>query len=192
MQITRIVPALAVLVLGLAGCAGPDDGPPVASAGSAPPGAGTPTRVVEEDKPLKMAQCMREQGQDWWPDPVEGQGVRIQIPRGADKAKVDAAMEACKEWSPLGGDGPDRVDPALIELARQQSKCMRENGVPKFPDPKPNGQLQIDGDKLGTGPGDPVFDAAEKTCSRFRPSGPPPAGSRDGGPGTIGGGPVGR
>jgi hypothetical protein len=51
------------------------------------------------------------------------------------------------------------------------AKCMRANGVPNFPDPGPNGQLAIDSSKLGTGPGDPTWDKAEKACAEYRPEG---------------------
>jgi hypothetical protein len=46
---------------------------------------------------------------------------------------------------------------------------MRENGVPNFPDPGPNGEIRIDEGKLGVGPGDPEFEAAQKACARFMP-----------------------
>jgi hypothetical protein len=116
---------------------------------------------------------MRDNGMTWFQDPEPGQrGIRISVPQGQDRAKVDAAMAACKKFLPNGGE-PPKMDAAAIEQARQMSKCMRENGVPNFPDPGPNGEMRIDGNKLGTGPGEPAFDAAEKACARFRPSPPP-------------------
>ena len=109
----------------------------------------------------------------WFKDPEpDERGIRISVPKGQDKAKVDAAMEACKKFLPNGGE-PPKMDAAAAEQVRQMSKCMRENGVPNFPDPGPDGGIQIDGDKLGMSPGEPDFDAAEKACARFRPSPPP-------------------
>jgi hypothetical protein len=50
---------------------------------------------------------------------------------------------------------------------------MRENGVPNFPDPNPDGGIAIKGDELGTGPGDPTFDKAQEICSKNMPDGGP-------------------
>jgi hypothetical protein len=171
---------LLVLLLSLAGCAAEDGGDGVATAGGTPTGGASsaPAGGDGDGDGLKFAQCMRENGMTWFKDPEPGQrGIRISVPQGQDRAKVDAAMAACKKFLPNGGE-PPKMDAAAIEQARQMSRCMRENGVPNFPDPGPNGEMRIDGNKLGTGPGEPAFDAAEKACARFRPS--PPAGEPGG------------
>ena len=164
-----LLPAL--LLLALTGCAAADAGDDVATAGGATPAptASTGATAGSDGDGLKFAQCMRDNGLTWFEDPQPGQrGVRIQIPQGQDKAKVDKAMTACKQYLPNGGE-PPKLDAAAMEQARQMAKCMRENGVPDFPDPEPDGGIRIDGRKLGTGPGDPAFDAAEKACARYMP-----------------------
>ena len=175
----RTVPLVLMLVLAAAGCGGGDSGDGVATAGGRTPAAAATSAAAGEGDGLKFAQCMRENGLPWFEDPEPGaRGVRISIPQGADKAKVDAAMAACRQHLPNGGEPPE-MDAASIEQARQLSKCMRANGVPNFPDPQPDGGMVIDGRKLGTGPGEPAFDAAEKKCAQFQP------GPRDGdGPAT--------
>ncbi|MER6172995.1 hypothetical protein [Streptosporangium sp. NPDC001681] len=50
------------------------------------------------DEMVKYVQCMREQGIDM-EDPDPNGGVKFQFPAGAE-AKVKAAEEACKEFSP--------------------------------------------------------------------------------------------
>jgi hypothetical protein len=120
--------------------------------------------------PLKFARCMREHGLSWFPDPKPNGGTELSVPAGTDKAKVDAAMEACKKYAPDGG-APQTPDAAALEQVRQLAKCMRENGVPKFPDPDANGNLKIDGNTVGLGPGDPAFDAAERACAKYQPKG---------------------
>jgi hypothetical protein len=162
-----------MLTLTLAGCAAQNSGDGVATANGKPTAtASSQPSTNDEDAALKFAQCMRQHGMSWFPDPQPGgRGLQIKIPPGQDKAKVDAAMEACKKFMPNGGK-PEKLDPQALEQARQMSKCMRENGVPNFPDPNANGELQLDGDKLGVGPGDPTFDAAEKACAQFGPKGP--------------------
>jgi hypothetical protein len=156
--------------MAVAGCAAPDTGDEVATAGGAPTPSSSAEAKPDRDAPLKFSQCMREQGLTWFPDPNPGGQMSIKIPKGADKAKVDAAMEACKQWSPDAGR-PEKADPEMLEQARKLSQCMRDNGVTKFPDPDPNGNMHIDGDKVGMGPGDPAFDKADKACSGLRPSG---------------------
>lgn len=164
----------AVVLLALAGCAKETGGDGVATAGGIGPTASAAAAADKGDA-LKFAQCMREHGLSWFSDPEPGQrGVRIQIPKGQDRSKVDAAMQACKQHLPNGGE-PPKLDAATLEQMRQMAKCMRENGVPNFPDPAADGGIMLDSRKLGNGPGDPDFDAAEAACARLRPS-PPPGG----------------
>jgi hypothetical protein len=163
-----------MLTIASAGCASNDnEGSGVATAQS---GGATPTAsqsaapANDPDAPLKFSQCMRKEGITWFPDPDNSGKMSIHVPASQDKAKFDAAMEACKQWSPDGGQRPP-VDPADIERGRQMAKCMRENGVPNFPDPKADGSLALDAEKLGTRPGEPTFDKAEKLCSKYLPPG---------------------
>ena len=154
-----------------AGCGGPTGGAQVASAGGTPTAGASAAATRDADAPLKFSQCMREQGMSWFPDPQPaGGGLRITVPKGTDKAKVDAAMAACKQWAPDGGDR-GKADPQRLEQGRQLAQCMRDNGVPDFPDPQPDGSVRLDGSKLGTGPGNPTFDKADEACSKHRPSG---------------------
>ena len=169
---TRILALGLLLTAATAGCRPAPAGDKVASAGGVPTASASAAAVSDEDAPLKFSQCMREQGITWFPDPKPGGGgLQIKIPKGTDKAKMDAAMAACKKWAPDGGErGP--ADPKQLEQARQMSQCMRDNGVPNFPDPDANGNMRLDGDKVGVGPGDPTFDKADEACSKYRPSGP--------------------
>jgi hypothetical protein len=166
-----------------AGCArgaGGDD-PAVASAnGSTPAASASATAGADTDAPVKFSQCMREHGLSWFPDPKPDGRLTIDVPPGVPKEKVDAAQEACKQWAPGGGDAP-KMDPADLEKVRQMAKCMRANGVPNFPDPQPDGRLQVDGNQVG-GPDDPTFAKAQKICDKLMPS--KPAGA-DGGPKTL-------
>jgi hypothetical protein len=181
----RIRTALALgLLLTLAGCAAQTEGNGIATADGAPKATATATATAQTDDPdapLKFAKCMREHGMSWFPDPQPGGGLQINIPAGTDKDKVDAAMAACKKFMPNGG-APDRPDPAQLEQARQMSQCMRDHGITNFPDPSANGQMMLDRNKLGTGPGDPKFDAADKACAQYRPKAP--SGAATDGPAT--------
>jgi hypothetical protein len=171
MRTTRILALGLLIAAAAAGCGPAPAGDKVASAGGAPTASASAAAVEDEDAPLKFSQCMRDQGITWFPDPKPaGGGLAIKIPEGTDKAKMDAAMAACKKYMPDGGErGP--VDPKQLEQARQMAQCMRDNGVPNFPDPDADGNMRLDGDKIGMGPGDPTFDKADEACSKYRPQG---------------------
>jgi hypothetical protein len=190
MRTATVVAFGLMLTLASAGCArSDDDGPGVATAQNGPASASaSPSAKAsrDPDAPLKFAKCMREQGLTWFPDPKSGGGMAIKVPKGFDPKKLEAAHEACKQFAPgMDGDGPAQADPEMLEKARQMAKCMRENGVPNFPDPQPNGGIRLDGDKLGTGPGDPTFDKAEEKCAKFMPN---PDGGKQMGSDSAGGG----
>jgi len=170
---TRMPKAVLAVLLALtaAACArGNHNDPQVASAQNRTAGPSPSASASEDpDAPLKFSQCMRDHGITWFPDPVDGR-LSIQIPKGTDAKKMEAAQEACKRWAPDGG-APKKLDPQQLQTLRDMAACMRANGVPNFPDPDPNGGIRIDGSKVGMGPGDPTFDKAEKACSKYMPKG---------------------
>lgn len=54
------------------------------------------------------------------------------------------------------------------------SRCMRAHGVPAFPDPGANGELQLRaGPGTGIDPNSPTFKAAQQTCKSLLPTPPP-------------------
>lgn len=175
----RTMTALLLMVaLTVTACAEPGDpGDGVASVnGTATPSASAAGEG--EGDQLTFAQCMRENGMTWFEDPEPGaRGLKIAVPPGTDKAKFEAAMKACRKHLPGGGE-PGRLDPQAMERARQMSKCMRENGIPNFPDPGPDGGISIERGQLDVEPGDPAFDRAEKACARYAPGGEREEGTR--------------
>jgi hypothetical protein len=134
----------------LTGCAAQDGGTPaVATAGDGTSGSAEESPAPsDEDQARQFAECMRAEGIDI-PDPQPGTGpaaggkggpgVAIRIEGGGEnKAKVDAAMQKCREYLPNGGEMKP-LTPEQLERQRELAKCMRANGVPDFPDPDPNG-----------------------------------------------------
>jgi len=173
MRTRTVAASILVLALASAGCArtGTND-PQVASAQSAAAKAGaspSATASHDPDAPIKFSRCMREHGISWFPDPKDGK-MSIRIPQGSDRKKFEAAQEACKQFMPNGGE-MRKPSPEELEQARQMAKCMRENGVPNFPDPAPDGGIAIDSNKLGIGPDDPSWKKAEAACSQYMPKG---------------------
>lgn len=160
----------------MAGCGDADGDDGVATAGgrASASASAKPDTGDEREQLLRFARCMRENGVPEYPDPEidSGGGTSLNLPEGVDPRAVQAAEEKCKEHLPNGGE-PQKADPEVVKQLRKYSQCMRENGVPKFPDPTDQG-LQIDNDKLGMPADDPRFKAAEEKCKRHMP--PPPSG----------------
>jgi hypothetical protein len=127
------------------------------------------------------------------PPPGEGrQEVHVEGPDGPDVVDVDpavaaefrAALQACEQFAPerdVEVVAADRAE--LVPFAQ----CMRENGLPGFPEPSEHGIELSDSDELQVRPGDPAFDAAEEACRTLLPA------PRAGGaavPGAVGAGGV--
>jgi hypothetical protein len=157
--------ALAVLALGVAGCGGSSGG-----SGSAPAASGG--GGSDSTKLVQYAQCMRKNGVPGFPDPVNGEFNLQVTPGGAldpSSPQWKAAQQACKSLEPPG------LQPGSAQSNQQQSQalkfaaCMRENGVPNFPDPQAQGGGLIVGE--GVDPDSPQFQSAMAACRKLLPGG---------------------
>jgi hypothetical protein len=159
------------LLLALAGCGTPTGDDQVSSAGGGSSSAAPTEERSEQEAVLDYAKCMRENGVPNFPDPELGDNgeARLNLPEGVDRAAADAANDKCKQHLPNGGE-PEPMDPENIAKQRAYSKCMRENGVPKFPDPRPDGGIAIEGGP-GLDPHSPEFTAADEKCKQHLPGG---------------------
>ena len=89
---------------------------------------------------LRFSQCMRANGVPSFPDPGPGgyqrSGINLQSPA------AQSAMNACDKYLPPSGNPP----PVPASVRHQElalANCMRANGVPNFPDPDANGDIQF-------------------------------------------------
>jgi hypothetical protein len=143
--------AVAALALLVAGC------------GSGEEPAGTPSSpspsLSRDEMGVKFAQCMREHGVDI-PDPKPGEGIQLRVGPDTGREKVNAALEACREFNPQGSGGPAGGNPQNAENIRKFAQCMRDNGVESFPDPSDQGGMLVDGSVTQ----DPDFAAAQQKC----------------------------
>ncbi|GAA3618092.1 hypothetical protein GCM10022419_124530 [Nonomuraea rosea] len=170
MRITTVM-AYGLLTLVLAACGqNQETGASVASAGSPAATTSAASTASGNDGGLKFAQCMRENGIEM-PDPEGSDGrIQVRLPEGADPQKAKTAMEQCKQHLPNGGE-PEQADPQKLEQQRKFAQCMRDNGVPKFPDPDASGGFKM-GPDTGMDPNDPKVQAARQTCAKFQPAAP--------------------
>jgi hypothetical protein len=102
-------------------------------AGAAGTSAGSPEAAA-----LAFAGCMRANGLPNFPDPKAGGGFLFHTGAGADPSSpaFKTAQAKCKKFLPPGpGSGPP---PSAKTLAHYLTvaQCMRQHGVPEFPDPR--------------------------------------------------------
>lgn len=97
----------------------------------------------------EAAQCIRAHGVPDFPEPVLENG-RLTIPGGDPGPGADQALEACRSIvdrlppSVIGeGEGPVSVED--LQNLRKFAACMRQNGMPDWPDPKDDGSFPISG-----------------------------------------------
>jgi hypothetical protein len=125
---------------------------------------GGPGTAEFDDRARDFARCMRENGVPM-EDPKDG---RIQIGgKGIGRERMEKATRACKEFQPPAM-GRAKADPGVAESMRKFARCMRENGVPEFPDPQPDGGIRIDGSMAD----DPDLQAADRKCKALMPERP--------------------
>jgi hypothetical protein len=95
-----------------------------------------------EQAMLEFAECVRENGVPTFRDPVANADgtFDFQRPEGVDQSTLINAVDACRsklEGSGAQlGQGNQAQDPEVQDALLEFAQCMRENGVPEFPDPK--------------------------------------------------------
>jgi hypothetical protein len=169
--IAGAVVATAGLALLAAGCGGSPGGH-VAQLGSTGTSSSNPSASTQNGA-VAFARCMRSNRVPNWPDP-ESNGTfdksKLTSQKlGAGDSKVQAAQTACNHLLPNGGSGRD---PAQMQRMRAQglsfSRCVRNHGVPSFPDPGNDGRIP-DPASVGIDQGSPRFQAANQACRSSRP-----------------------
>ncbi len=147
-------------------------------AGSTGTGAGAGSSGTNDagtslDKAVKFSQCMRANGVSDFPDPnTSGQFTIDAIANGSgvdtSSAAFQQAMSACKDLEPPGFAGSTR-SAQQQEAGLEFAQCIRDNGVPDFPDPLPDGPL-VDTNRIpssATSGGMSILNAAMRACRSF-------------------------
>lgn len=156
----------------------------LASCGSTGPSyAQTSTNATNAALLVRYSACMRSHGVPDFPDPstsqsgdnsfgVDGYNFNLPASLSTQAPAYQGAAKQCQGLIGLGGVGPAR-NPALVAKAKQaalaHAQCMREHGVPNFPDPtvSSNGGaiVQSSGGRA-TNPRSPAFQQAQNICQR--------------------------
>jgi hypothetical protein len=152
--------ALALVALISAAC-GSNAPSETGTAGSA--GTGGTKKATDQDKAVKFAECIRENGVPHFPDPDAKGDFVFGI--DVSPAVWGKAVDACKDLQPPGALSGKR-SPKQQSAALTFARCMRENGVKDFPDPA-NGEPLVDTRRIPSSAGNggmSILNAAMQKC----------------------------
>lgn len=165
--------AAVVLAAGLAltGCG---------SGGTAAPAA-SPTLTDAQIQVVvnEMVQCIRAHGAPGMPDvKVENGQATLPDTTALDettRSNLPSAAEACKAvqdrlpesvFRKPGQDERRKPTAEDVPALREWSRCIREHGVPEWPDPKPDGSFPRDNAAVKEGKSDRII-AAWQACEQY-------------------------
>jgi hypothetical protein len=116
---------------------------------------------------IKFSTCMRRHGVPQFPDP-EADAGGIQIPVSLAQSPSPAfkgAMRACNSLIRADG-GPPVASASQKAAAVKLAQCMREHGVPNYPDPTYHDGVEIPPSiaNPAINPASPAFGDASKKC----------------------------
>ncbi len=163
-----------------AGCGGAPSSSGTSTAAAADTGSNTNTTTVARtgtanrttttsarEKAVKYAECLRTNGVSDFPDPnASGQFPSYGV--SVTPTVWRRATTACKALAPPGA-GSAKLTPTQLSDALRFAQCVREHGVPDFPDPV-NGQPLIDTTKIPSAnkPGGmTILNASTHTCGHL-------------------------
>jgi hypothetical protein len=121
----------------------------LASCGSSGPRNATNANATNAPLLVKYSACMRSHRVPGFPDPstsqsgdnsfgVDGYNFNLPANLNTQARAYQSAEKQCQGLIGFGGGGPAR-NPAIVAKARQaalaHAQCMRQHGVPNFPDP---------------------------------------------------------
>lgn len=134
----RRIAVTAMLLAGLAACG---------SGGKEPESQPNDAELLALGK--ELSQCVREHGVPGFPDPTVRDGDLV-MPQDQPAEAVDNAMEACRSIvdrmpQQSGGNGSAAQD---VPQLRKFAQCLRNNGVPNWPDPRSDGSFPVLGTPL--------------------------------------------
>jgi hypothetical protein len=116
----------------------------VAGCGNGSRGTGTGTPSAREQA-LKFSECMRAHGVSAFPDPGASGSLTIDgVVNGSsvnpNSPAFQRAIDACRHLEPPGFTGA-KPTPEQRTVRLEFAQCIRDHGVPDFPDPTPDGPL---------------------------------------------------
>ncbi|MEE6257031.1 hypothetical protein [Plantactinospora sonchi] len=135
--------------------------------GGGPNGQAAPTPTTTPPSALDVAQCMRANGHPDFPDPVRDDEGNWTFP---DSLRNVPVPEACATLltDQKAGEQDSALSAEEMAQRRRYSACMRENGVPDFPDPDSDGNFPVS-DRLRAMNDSPMMRDARQACREHEP-----------------------
>ncbi|NVI88363.1 hypothetical protein HUX53_14065 [Actinomadura sp. BRA 177] len=90
----------------------------------------------------------------------------MRLGKGADRTKLQGALEKCQQWLQAGGRMPDLKDPKVRDQYVKFAQCMREHGV-NLPDPGPDGQFRLPSGDIDRGAAEKAREACKDDLPGF-------------------------
>jgi hypothetical protein len=172
----QLAAVLCTGVIALAGCSG--NGGPNAGASPTPSLTDAQIQAVVNE----LVQCIRDNGAPGMPDVRVENGKIIQPDENSvdetTKQNAESAIDACasirdrlppsvfEEGGSQSEPADDGPGPQDVPALRKFSECMRENGVPEWPDPKADGSFPS-GSVLATEGKSPRIIAGFRACQEY-------------------------
>ena len=134
----------------------------------------TTTTTTRDDQAVTFSECMRDHGVSEFPDPDPSEGLTIDgVLNGSsldpNTATWKDAIRACRDLQPSGFTGDKDVSAKERNTRLEFAQCIRDNGVPDFPDPADDEPL-VDTNRIpsaATDAGMGVLNAAMQTCGEL-------------------------
>jgi hypothetical protein len=165
----------ALLAAGLSACGSHGAAP---SANSNPSANSHPSVAASRSEltlARDYAKCMRDHGLTNFPDPTVSDGT-ISYGTDADRSamktapSLSAAQEACKSIqqriSQLPGGKNWKPTAAEMQKLQQFAKCVREHGVPEWPDPDADGHFTVSPKLENENPETRIY-PAQRACKQY-------------------------
>jgi hypothetical protein len=117
--------------------------------------------------PAAYSACMRRNGVRKFPDPDARGRIRISKDElNPNSPQYRAALNACKTLLPPEPTPSQKQLAEALRLGLEYAACMREHGVPNFPDPGTTADGHLDPNPTGVhlDQDAPRFKAADRTC----------------------------
>lgn len=166
--------AIAIAAVALAaGACSSNDAAKKTVASVAPTSSAAAQAPASKGDLVAFARCMRQNGLTNFPDP-DGTGLTLPHGMSPNAPAYVKAESKCKQYEPSGPkvQGTAPADNSGVNWSPadklKYAKCMRDNGVPKFPDPDSTGGFVLT-QESGIDPNSTVFKKAQGTCKKYQP-----------------------
>jgi hypothetical protein len=152
--------AAAAASIGLAACG---------SSGSPASGSASHARSSSDYARIEAdVRCLRAHGVPDFPDPVYDPSDGWWHYADFRPAIPSSAQQACQHLDPSAVNPSPPVPQAQFQALVRLAQCIRQHGVPTWPDPTPQGQFRLPPQLLTKSP---AQGNAIKACQRYIPSG---------------------